>query len=324
MRWAFVFPGQGSQRPGMGRDLADRYPAARAVFEEVDEALARPLSRLAWEGPAESLSRTENAQPAIMAASLAALRALEAELATPFHPHANYVAGHSLGEYSALAAAGAIGIGDCARLLEARGRAMQAASPPGEGAMAAVIGLDIEAIGRAIAELPAGSGVCEIANDNAPGQATLSGHAAAVDAALACCRRAGARRAVMLDVSAPFHCALMAPAADVMRPRLESAGLAAPTPALVANVTARPVRDPAAIASALVDQITARVRWRESIEWLADAGIDGVVECGAGRVLSGLVRRCRPGLRTGQVDTAATAAAMAASLTAGPAPATGD
>ncbi len=289
MRWAFVFPGQGSQRPGMGRTLVDAYPESRAVWEEVDDALDRPLSRLALEGPADELALTQNAQPAIMATSLAALRALEAELGEPFSVRAACVAGHSLGEYSALAAAGSIGIGDCARLLEARGRAMQAASPPGEGAMAAVLGLDLEAIRNALPD--SADEVCEVANDNAPGQATLSGHAEAVRRGVEACREAGARRAVMLDVSAPFHCRLMAPAARAMEAPLEKAGFSDPTPAVVSNVTARPVSDAGEIASLLLAQITGMVRWRESVQWIVGAGIRGFVECGAGAVLTGLDRR---------------------------------
>lgn len=312
MKWAFVFPGQGSQRPGMGLRLAETYPASRAVFEEVDDALARPLSKLAWEGPSDALALTENAQPAIMATSLAALRALESEWGHPFASHTTFVAGHSLGEYSALAAAGAIGIGDCARLLQARGKAMQAASPPGEGAMAAVMGLDIEET-RA-ATHATGDGVCEIANDNAPGQSTLSGHADAVARGVDACRKAGARRAVMLDVSAPFHCPLMEPAARAMEARLAEVRFAAPIPPVIANVTARPVSGAGEIPGLLVSQITELVRWRESVQWMAGEGIRGFVECGAGKVLSGLIRRTAGGATTLSAEDPESAAKAAAAL----------
>ena len=315
MRWAFVFPGQGSQRPGMGRDLAEAYPAARAVFQEVDDSLSRPLSRLIWEGPPEQLALTANAQPAIMATSLAAIQALQSELGHPFTSHAAFVAGHSLGEYSALAASGAIGIGDCARLLEARGEAMQVASPPGEGAMAAVVGLPIDRI-REVLSAAATTGVCEIANDNAPGQMTLSGHAEAVARAGEACREAGARRIVMLDVSAPFHCALMEPAAQAMAARLAEAGFRSGSPALVSNVTARPVTGAADIAPLLTRQITAMVRWRESVEWMAAKGDVGFVECGSGKVLTGLVRRTARGSTTLNIEGPGTAASAATRLAA--------
>ena len=313
MKWAFVFPGQGSQKPGMGHELADAYPAARAVFEEVDNALRRPLSQLAWNGPAEDLALTANAQPAIMAASVAALRALESELGTPIAARATFTAGHSLGEYSALAASGAIGIGACAQLLEARGKAMQAASPPGEGAMAAIIGLPIESIREAL-PTDAGDGVCEIANDNAPGQATLSGHAAAVARAVEACREAGAKRAVMLDVSAPFHCALMEPATRSMEARLAEAGFGPADPPVVSNVTARPPAGAGEVASLLSAQITSMVRWRESVEWMTAEGIGGFVECGAGKVLSGLIRRTAKGAKTLNVEDPKSLAATAAAL----------
>ena len=313
MKWAFVFPGQGSQRPGMGHGLAEACPAARAVFEEVDDALSRPLSQIAWNGPAEELALTANAQPAIMAASLAALRALETELGVSFSAHATFTAGHSLGEYSALAASGAIGIGACAQLLEARGKAMQAASPPGEGAMAAIIGLPIESIRTALST-GSGDGVCEIANDNAPGQATLSGHAEAVARAVEACREAGAKRAVMLDVSAPFHCALMEPAARSMEARLAVAGFGPAAPPVVSNVNARPLTGPDETAPLLVAQITTMVRWRESVGWMAAEGIGGFVECGAGKVLSGLIRRTAKGARTLNVEDPGSLAATAAAL----------
>jgi len=314
MQWAFVFPGQGSQRPGMGAELRGAFPAARAVFDEVDDALSRPLSRLVLDGPAETLALTENAQPAIMATSLAAVRALEAEIGRPVGELATFVAGHSLGEYSALAAAGAIGVADCARLLEARGKAMQAASPPGEGAMAALLGLDAASVESLLPSIRQG-GVCDIANDNAPGQVTLSGDADAVARAIEACSKAGARRAVRLAVSAPFHCPLMKPAARAMQPALARAGFGRPIPPLVANVTARPVSAPEEISALLVDQITDRVRWRESVAWMAASGIGGFVECGAGKVLSGLIRRIAPEAATRNVEDPASVLASAKAVT---------
>jgi [acyl-carrier-protein] S-malonyltransferase len=284
----------------MGRALAEAYPAARAVFEEVDLALGEPLSRLIWEGEAEALTLTENAQPALMATSLAALAALRAEgqgIET-----AAYVAGHSLGEYSALAAAGAIAIGDAARLLRLRGRAMQAAVPVGEGAMAALLGLDVAAA-EAVAAEAAGAEVCAAANDNDPAQVVVSGHRGAVERAIALAKARGAKRAVLLPVSAPFHCALMRPAAEAMRAALAQVEILRPDVPVVANVRAEAVTDPAEIRRLLVEQVTARVRWRESVAWMAERGVTETVELGAGRALSGMVRRIAPGIETRAVAT---------------------
>jgi [acyl-carrier-protein] S-malonyltransferase len=297
---AFVFPGQGAQAVGMGRDLAEAYPAARAVFEEVDAALGEKLSATIWEGPADALTLTANAQPALMATSLAAYRALEAEgVAAP-----DFVAGHSLGEYAALCAAGSLMISDAARLLRLRGEAMQAAVPVGEGAMAAILGLDLRAV-EAIASQAAAGEVCEAANDNDPAQIVVSGHRAAVERAIALARERGAKRAVLLPVSAPFHCALMQPAAAAMEQALGDVELAPPSAPLVANVTARPVTDPAEIRRLLVRQVTARVRWRESVEWMAGQGVGRFVEVGAGKALSGMIRRITKDVETRAVGAAA-------------------
>ena len=302
---AFVFPGQGAQAVGMGRDLAEAYPRARAVFEEVDDALGVWLTRLVWEGPAEALTLTANAQPALMAASLAALRALEAEGLGG----CDFVAGHSLGEYSALCAAGAIAVGDAARLLRARGEAMQAAVPVGQGAMAALLGLDL-AGAVAVAEAAAQGEVCEAANDNDPAQVVVSGHRAAVERAVEIGKARGAKRAVLLPVSAPFHCALMAPAADAMAAALERVAIAPPRVPVVANVTAEGVQDPAEIKRLLVEQVTARVRWRESVEWMAARGVTETVELGAGRALTGMIRRIATAIDAKAVGTAADIAAL--------------
>jgi [acyl-carrier-protein] S-malonyltransferase len=290
MTTAFVFPGQGSQEVGMGRALADAFAAAREVYEEVDDALDRKLSRLMFQGPDEELRLTENAQPALMAVSMAVMRVLAAEDGYALADHAAYVAGHSLGEYSALAAAGAIGLADTARLLKTRGRAMQDAVPVGEGAMAALLGLDMDAV-REIAAQAAGDEVCAVANDNAPGQIVVSGSQAAVERAMALAGERGARRAIALPVSAPFHCALMAPAADVMAEALARAAIDAPAAPLVANVTAESVVEPDAIRRLLVEQVTGVVRWRESVLYMQDRGVDRLVEAGAGKVLTGLARR---------------------------------
>ena len=293
MTAAFIFPGQGSQAIGMGKALADAYPEARAVFDEVDQALGEPLSRTIWEGPGETLMLTRNAQPALMAVSLAATRVIEARCGR-LAARAAFVAGHSLGEYSALAAAGALSVADAARLLRIRGDAMQAAVPVGEGAMAAVIGLEPEDV-RAVAAEAAGAEVCEPANDNGAGQIVLSGHKAAVERAVEIAKSRGAKRAMLLPVSAPFHCRLMQPAAEAMAAALQAVRIAAPTVPVVANVTARPVSDPDEIRRRLVEQVTGLVRWRESVEWLAAAGVDLFIEIGAGKVLTGLVRRIVPG-----------------------------
>jgi [acyl-carrier-protein] S-malonyltransferase len=290
MSLALVFPGQGSQTVGMGKALAEAFPAARAVFAQVDEALHEQLSRVIWEGPAEALTLTENAQPALMAVSLAAVRVLEAEAGLNIRRDVAFVAGHSLGEYSALTAAGSFETGDAARLLRIRGRAMQRAVPVGSGSMAAVMGLGVPEVAE-IAARAAETQVCEIANDNCAGQVVISGHAAAVERAIEIAKERGARRAVMLPVSAPFHCALMQPAGTVMAEALKVVTLRPPAVPLVCNVLARPIREPAEIARRLVDQVSAAVRWRESVSMMAAAGVNVFYELGAGRVLSGLIKR---------------------------------
>jgi [acyl-carrier-protein] S-malonyltransferase len=290
---ALIFPGQGSQTPGMGRGLYDAFGAAREVFQEVDEALGEKLSRLIFEGPAEELTLTANAQPALMAVSLAAMRALEREFGV-WAGKAKFVAGHSLGEYSALAAAGALSVADAAKLLRTRGNAMQAAVPVGEGAMAALIGKVDVALAEEIAARGAETGVCVVANDNNIGNVVISGSKAGVDAALAYAKEKGAR-AIALNVSAPFHSPLMQPAADAMAEALAKAEIAPLAAPLVANVTARPVNEPATIRKLLVEQVTGRVRWRESIEWMAtEGGVSRFVETGAGKQLSGMVKRNAP------------------------------
>ncbi|SHH77678.1 ACP S-malonyltransferase [Marivita hallyeonensis] len=301
MSRAFLFPGQGAQTIGMGKDLADAYPAAQAVFDEVDEALGEKLSALIWEGDLETLTLTQNAQPALMATSIAALRALEAEgIAIT---SAAYVAGHSLGEYSALTAAGALSVADAARLLRARGMAMQKAVPAGEGAMAAILGLDLETVQSVAAQACAGD-VCAAANDNDPGQVVVSGHKAAVERAVDLAKNAGAKRAVMLPVSAPFHCALMAPAADVMATVLDRVEIGEPAVPVVANVVAEAVSDPSTIRGLLVQQITGAVRWRESVSWMMQQGVDEFWEIGAGKALIGMVRRIDRAATTRAVGTA--------------------
>lgn len=288
MSRAWVFPGQGAQAIGMGRALAEAYPAAQAVFDEVDAALGEKLSALIWDGETEELTLTKNAQPALMATSLATVRALEAEGVTV--DQAAFVAGHSLGEYSALAAAGALSLGDAARLLRTRGSAMQQAVPVGVGAMAALLGLDLEAV-RAVAAEAAQGEVCEAANDNDPAQVVVSGHKAAVERAVELAKEKGAKRAVMLPVSAPFHCALMAPAAEVMASALAEVEIKAPAVPVVANVVAAPVSDPDEIRRLLIEQVTGAVRWRESVAAMAAAGVDEIWELGAGKALSGMIRR---------------------------------
>ncbi|MCO5145880.1 MAG: ACP S-malonyltransferase [Aquamicrobium sp.] len=296
MSIAFTFPGQGSQAVGMGKDLADAYPEARAVFDEVDEALAQRLSRLIWEGPEDELTLTANAQPALMAVSLAAIRVLEAR-GLVLKDRIAYVAGHSLGEYSALAAAGTFSIADTARLLRIRGNAMQAAVPVGEGAMAAIIGLEQADVEAACAEAGKGS-VCQIANDNGGGQLVISGAKPAVEIAARLCTEKGAKRALMLPVSAPFHSALMQPAAEAMREALAGVQKNAPSVPVVANVTVSPLTDPEDIAARLVEQVTGRVRWRETVEWFAANGVTTLYEIGSGKVLSGLARRIDRGIAT--------------------------
>lgn len=290
MSIAFVFPGQGSQVVGMGKALADQFPVARAVFDEVDGALGEKLSTVMWDGPIETLTLTANTQPALMAASLAALRVLEAEAGLDLARDAAFVAGHSLGEYSALAAAGSLSIADTARLLRLRGTAMQAATPVGTGAMAAILGLDFDKVAAVAAEAAQGE-VCDIANDNAPGQVVVSGNAAAVERACEIAKREGASRAILLTVSAPFHCRLIASAADAMREALAGVEVHAPRVPLVANVTATPVSVPDEIRSLLVRQVTSTVRWRESVAFMAEQGVTRLVEVGTGKVLAGLTKR---------------------------------
>jgi [acyl-carrier-protein] S-malonyltransferase len=302
MSVAFTFPGQGSQAVGMGKALAETYREARAVFGEVDDALGEKLSTIAWEGPLDSLTRTENTQPALMAVSIAALRVLEARGIDP-GARVAYVAGHSLGEYSALVAAGSLTLSDAARLLRIRGKAMQSAVPVGAGAMAALIGLDLAAASDVAAAAAKGGGVCATANDNAPGQVVVSGDRAAVERAVELARAKGAKRAILLPVSAPFHCSLMAPAARAMEEALAGVKLRAPAPPLIANVVAAPVTDPEQIRRNLVDQVTATVRWRESVAWLGRAGVALFVEIGSGRVLSGLVKRIVEGCEALSVGT---------------------
>jgi [acyl-carrier-protein] S-malonyltransferase len=294
MSLAFIFPGQGSQAVGMGKALADAFPAARAVFEEVDAALNETLTKVIWEGPAETLTLTENAQPALMAVSLAVMRVLETEAGVDLARDAQFVAGHSLGEYSALAAAGALSVGDTARLLRTRGRAMQKAVPVGSGAMAALLGLDFQQAVTVAGEA-ARDQICQAANDNGGGQVVVSGDKAAVERAVEIAKGRGARRAMMLPVSAPFHCALMQPAADVMAAALAAVTVKSPAVPVVANVLAKPVREPADIVAALVAQVTGTVRWRESIVFMANAGVTRFYEVGAGKVLSGLVKRIAEG-----------------------------
>ena len=290
MAVAFVFPGQGSQTVGMGKALAEAFAPARAVFEEVDAALGERLSVIIWDGPAETLTLTENAQPALMAVSLATMRVLEAEAGVNLERDAAFVAGHSLGEYSALAAARAFSTTDAARLLRIRGRAMQKAVPVGAGAMAALIGLDYDAA-KVIAAEAAATGICAAANDNGGEQVVLSGNKIAVEHAVEIAKTRGAKRAMLLPVSAPFHCALMQPAADAMAEALAKVSINRPSVPLVANVLAQPISDPAGIVRCLVEQVTGTVRWRESVAFMAQAGVTTFYEVGAGRVLTGLIKR---------------------------------
>lgn len=300
MSRAFVFPGQGAQTIGMGKGLADAYPAARAVFEEVDDALGEALSALIWTGDIAELTLTQNAQPALMATSLAALRALESE---GFGiTHAQFVAGHSLGEYSALCAAGAISLADTARLLRIRGRAMQEAVPVGVGAMAAILGLDFDAV-AAIAAEAAGDDVCQAANDNDPAQVVISGHKDAVERAMALAKEKGAKRALPLPVSAPFHCALMQPAAAVMAEALAAVVISKPAVPVVVNVRAEAVEEPDRFRDLLIAQVTGSVRWRESVQWMERAGVTEYWEVGAGKALSGMIKRIAAGAETRAVGT---------------------
>jgi [acyl-carrier-protein] S-malonyltransferase len=311
MAIAFIFPGQGSQAVGMGKAIADSFPAARNVFDAVDEALDERLTAIMWDGPADRLTLTENAQPALMAVSLAAMRVLETEAGVDLKRDAAFVAGHSLGEYSALAAAGALSISDTARLLRIRGRAMQAAVPVGAGAMAALLGLEFDAASAVAAEAARGQ-VCQAANDNGGGQVVVSGDKAAVERAVEIAKAKGARRAMLLPVSAPFHCALMQPAADAMAQALSKVTINPPAVPLVANVLARAVSDPAEIVRSLVAQVTGTVRWRESVAFMAGAGVDSFYEVGAGKVLSGLIKRIADGATGTPIGTPEDVAAFKA------------
>ncbi|MEO5374596.1 MAG: ACP S-malonyltransferase [Alphaproteobacteria bacterium] len=302
MTRAFVFPGQGSQTVGMGRDLADAFPVARHVFEEVDDALRQNLTRLIFNGPSEELTLTENAQPALMAVSMAVMRVLEKEGGLDIASSAVFVAGHSLGEYSALAATRAFSLADAAWLLKSRGWAMQRAVPVGIGGMAALIGLDLD-VARDVAQQAAEGDVCTAANDNAPQQVVVSGHIAAVERALVLAAECGARRSTMLPVSAPFHCSLMKPAADAMVEALGRVTVNRPVLPLVANVTASRVEEPDEIRRLLVEQITGAVRWRESVLYLRDQGVTGLVEIGAGKILTGLVKRISRDLTCVAINT---------------------
>ena len=307
MSIAFVYPGQGAQTIGMGRDLADAYPAAKAVFDEVDEALGEKLSTLIWEGDAEALTLTQNAQPALMATSMAAMAALNAEGITI--DKAAFVAGHSLGEYAALCAAGTFSLADTARLLRIRGRAMQAAVPVGQGAMAALLGLSFEQAEQVAADAAQGD-VCQVANQNDPAQNVVSGSKAAVERAVDLAKAAGAKRALLLPVSAPFHCALMAPAAEEMAGALADVTMHAPSVPVVANVIAQAVSDPDQIRKLLVEQVTGQVRWLSSVEWMAAQGVTEIWEIGAGKALSGMIRRINKEITCVNIGTAADAAAM--------------
>ncbi|MEM8645470.1 MAG: ACP S-malonyltransferase [Pseudomonadota bacterium] len=302
MTSAFTFPGQGSQAVGMGRALADNFPQAQAVFAEVDDALSQKLSTIMWEGPDDAITLTENAQPALMAVSMAVVRVLEAEKGLSLAAQAKFVAGHSLGEYSALAAAGVFSLADTARLLKTRGQAMQQAVPVGEGAMAALLGLDF-ADADEVAKAAAEDEVCQAANDNAPGQVVVSGSKAAVERAVELAKEKGARRAMLLPVSAPFHCALMQPAADVMAGALAEVTMQAPVVPVVANVSASPLSDPDEIRESLVQQVTGMVRWRECVEAMAGQGVATLYELGAGKVLSGLAKRINRELAASALGT---------------------
>jgi [acyl-carrier-protein] S-malonyltransferase len=311
MSVAFVFPGQGSQSVGMGKALADNFRPSRDVFAEVDDALGTKLSAIIWDGPAETLTLTENAQPALMAVSIAALRAAQSEAGIDLTRDVKFVAGHSLGEYSALTAAGALSLGDTARLLQIRGRAMQKAVPVGTGAMAALIGLEFEQVTAVAAEAARGQ-ICQAANDNGGGQVVVSGDKAAVERAVEIAKAKGAKRALMLSVSAPFHCALMQPAAAAMAQALAAVSIKPPVVPLVANVTAQPVSDPSEIARRLVEQVIGTVRWRESVAFMAGEGVTTFYEVGAGKVLSGLVKRIAAGANGSAIGTPDDIAALVA------------
>jgi [acyl-carrier-protein] S-malonyltransferase len=315
MAMAFIFPGQGSQAVGMGRELAAQFPVAKAVFDEIDAALGQKLSAILFDGPIETLTLTENAQPALMAVSVAVMRVLEAEHGVKLGGHIKFVAGHSLGEYSALAAAGAFSLGDAARLLRLRGQAMQKAVPVGVGAMAALLGVGIDVARRVAAEAAQGD-VCDVANDNDPTQVVLSGHKTAIDRVAEIGKKHGVRRAMPLPVSAPFHCALMKPAADAMAAALATVQMHAPKVPVMANVTAAPLSDPTEIKRRLVEQVTGTVRWRECMLAMASAGVTDFYEIGSGKVLSGLAGRIDKTLKATPVGTPADIAAVAAALMA--------
>ena len=310
---AFICPGQGSQIIGMGKELSDNMPSAREVFEEVNEALSQNLSGLMFEGTQEELTLTYNAQPALMASSLAVIRVLEKDFDIKVNETASYIAGHSLGEYSALAAAGSIGISDTAKLLKLRGEAMQRAVPVGEGAMAAILGLSFDDI-AAVAEAAAQGEICTAANDNAEGQVVISGSKAAVDRAIILAKEKGAKRGVLLPVSAPFHCSLMQAAADEMEEALKDTTILVPSIPLIANVTAQAETDPENIRKLLVEQVIGRVRWRESVLEMGHLGVESLVEVGTGKVLSGLVRRINRDMKGISLQTPADIEAFAASL----------
>lgn len=316
MATAFVFPGQGSQAIGMGKALFDNFAAAKAVFAEVDDALGQKLSDIIWNGPEVDLTLTENAQPALMAVSMAALCVLEAEYGIKLAQTAKFVAGHSLGEYSALAAAGTFSIADTARLLKIRGKAMQAATPVGVGAMAALLGLDFVTASQIAAEAAQGE-ICQAANDNSDGQVVISGSKAAIDRAIEIAKAKGAKRAILLSVSAPFHCALMQPAADAMAKALDGVKMQAPAVPLVANVLASPVIEPAIIRQKLVEQVTGTVRWRESVGFMVAEGVKVFVEIGAGKVLTGLSKKNSPDALAMACGTPEDIAAVAAHLKQG-------
>ncbi|MGH1398212.1 MAG: ACP S-malonyltransferase [Alphaproteobacteria bacterium] len=314
MTRAFIFPGQGSQTVGMGQDLAENFAEAREVFEEIDESLSQKLSAMMFSGEADDLNLTENTQPALMAVSMAVVRVLEKQGGINLAEKATFVAGHSLGEYSALTAAGALGVSECAKLLKLRGQAMQRAVPVGQGAMAAILGLDFDVVAALAAEASTEAESVEAANDNSVGQVVVSGHKEAVERAIALASEKGAKRALLLPVSAPFHSKLMAPAAAEMRDALADANIAAPNPAVVSNVLAASTNDAQAIRGLLVDQITGMVRWRESVIWMKVQGVSEMVELGAGKVLCGLVRRIDKEITTGNAGNVAEIEALIEAL----------
>ncbi len=310
---AFIFPGQGSQSVGMGKDLAENFAVARQVFEEVDEAVGHKLSSIIWDGPEETLKLTENTQPALMAVSLAVMKVLEAEHGFSLKDSVQYVAGHSLGEYSALAAAGAFSLSDTARLLKIRGQAMQKAVPVGQGGMAALLGVDV-ATAQKIAELSAGDDLCQVANDNCPGQVVISGSKAAIERSVDIAKENGAKRAVILPVSAPFHSVMMQPAAEAMEEALGTVTISAPVVPVICNVTAEPETDPDVIRENLVKQVTGTVRWRESMDWLAGQDVMEHYEVGAGKVLRGLARQINRGFKVAPIGSSEDLKSAAAAL----------